>query len=346
MIGDSPGGGSVVSLRFRRSDHDVTNTVQVSSTEAVAEAVHDIFCSLYPGASWQPLRRAFRDFDDLFHGRMPGYLGCDTVYHDIQHTLDGVLALARLIQGHELSEPPDRRLGPGRATVGLITALLHDSGYIRHASDEAHVNGAEFTQVHVTRSAHFIERYMAQAGMGGAAIIARQIVHYTGYEVRYPQIFTSNEKDRRLGYLVGTADLMSQMADRCYLEKCRDRLFPEFVLGGLAMYVRADGQLMVRYRSGVDLLRRTLDFYENVCTPRFEEDFGGVHRYMKVLFNGRNPYMVAVDKNIFYLKRLMRGESWPLLRRKPPCILAEGETVEKTRRMVANRLRELRAQVA
>ena len=62
--------------------------------EAVADAVHDIFCRLYPGASWQPLRRAFKDFDDLFRGRMPGYLGCDTVYHDIQHTLDGVLALA------------------------------------------------------------------------------------------------------------------------------------------------------------------------------------------------------------------------------------------------------------
>ena len=78
----------------------------------------------------------------------------------------------------------------------------------------------------------------------------------------------------------------------------------------------------------------------------FEEDFGGVHRYMTAIYNGRNPYMVALEKNIFYLKRLMRGESWPLLRRKPPCILAEGETVEKTRRMVADRLRELRRRAA
>ncbi|MGD8772635.1 MAG: hypothetical protein PVI25_06165, partial [Gammaproteobacteria bacterium] len=269
-----------------------------------------------------------------------------TVYHDIQHTLDGVLALARLIQGHEISEPPQRRLGPGRATVGLMTALFHDAGYIRHSSDEGHLNGAEFTQQHVTRSAHFIERYMAQAGMGAAGSIARQIVHYTGYEVLYPQIYTSNEKDRRLGYLVGTADLMSQMADRCYLEKCRDRLFPEFVLGGLAMYIGPNGKMVVRYRSGIDLLRRTLDFFETVCMPRFEEDFGGVHRYMTAIYNGRNPYMVALEKNIFYLKRLMRGESWPLLRRKPPCILAEGETVEKTRRMVADRLRELRRRAA
>lgn len=346
MSGDSHGGGRVVSLRFRRSDHDVTNTVQVSSAEAVAEAVHDIFVPLYPTASWLPLRRAFRDFDDLFHGRMPGYLGCDTVYHDIQHSLDGVLALARLIQGHEMTEPAARRLGPGRATVGLITALFHDSGYIRHASDEAHFNGAEFTLDHVTRGAQFIERYMAQAGLGAAAGIARQIIHYTGYEVRYEQIRTCNEKDHRLGFLVGTADLMAQMADRCYLEKCRDRLFPEFVLGGVAMHLGKDGKLIIKYRSGVDLLRRTLEFFENICMPRFEEDFGGVYRYVAQVYDGRNPYMVAVDKNIFHLKRVLRGETWPMLRRSPPCILADGETVEKTRRKVAARLRELRAMAA
>jgi hypothetical protein len=346
MNGESQGGGRVVSLRFRRSDHDVTNTVQVSSAQAVAEAVHDIFTRLYPGASWQPLRRAFQDFDDLFYGRMPGYLGCDTVYHDVQHTLDGVLALARLIEGHEKSEPVAGQLGPGRATVGLITILLHDSGYIRHASDEGHLNGAEFTLSHVSRSAQFIDRYMSQAGLGAAAGIARQIVHYTGYEVRYEQIHIRNEKDRRLGYLVGTADLMAQMADRCYLEKCRDRLFPEFVLGGVAMYLSPTGELVIKYRSGLDLLRHTLDFFENICTPRFEEDFGGVHRYMEAYFEGRNPYMVSVEKNIFYLKRVLRGERWPLLRRRPPCILAQGESVEKTRRMVAARLKDLRARAA
>lgn len=346
MSGESQGGGRVVSLRFRRSDHDVTNTVQVSSTKAVEEAVHDIFTRLYPRASWQPLRQAFQDFDDLFHGRMPGYLGCDTVYHDIQHTLDGVLALARLIEGHELSEPEQKHFGPGRAVVGLVTALLHDSGYIRHSSDEVRRNGAEFTLSHVTRSAQFIERYLPQIGLGSAAAVARQIVHYTGYEVRYEQIHINNEKDRRMGYLVGTADLMAQMADRCYLEKCRDRLYPEFVLGGVAMYIDSNRQLVVRYRSGLDLLRHTLDFYENVCAPRFEDDFGGVHRYMEVPFDGRNPYMIALDKNIFYLKRVLRGERWPLLRRRPPCILAEGETVESTRRMVAARLREIRSAAA
>jgi hypothetical protein len=346
MSGKIQGGARVVSLRQRRSDYDVTNSIQVSHWAPVCDAVHDIFNAIYPGASFHPLKRAFKDFDDLFNGRVPGYLGCDTLYHDIQHTLDGTLAMARLIKGHEQSVAADARLGPGRATIGIITALLHDSGYIRHSASESHLNGAEFTQSHVSRSAQYIDRYMANIGLGSAARISRQIVHFTGYEVHFDQIKATSEKDQLLGHMLGTADLMAQMADRCYLEKCRDRLYPEFVLGGIAMYMDKDGELVTRYRSGLDLLRNTLDFYESFCTKRFEEDFRGVHRYMNKIYDGRNPYMISLEKNIFYLKRVLRGERWPLLRRAPPCMLARGESVEKARRLVAARLRKLRAQTA
>jgi hypothetical protein len=346
MNGDTAGGARVISLRVRRSDHDVSNAVQVSSWRAVWEAVHDIFVRLYPTEEPRVLRRAFHDFDALFGGRMPGYLGCDTVYHDIQHTLDMTLAMARLIQGHELSHAAAHRLGSGRATLGIITSLFHDSGYIRHASDEAHRHGAEFTKIHVARSAQFLDRYLPSVGLGPAAVVARQIVHFTGYEVRFDQISVHRPKDRRLGHLLGTADLMAQMADRCYLEKCRDRLYPEFVLGGVAVYHDGQGRLVTRYRSGLELLRQTLDFYETVCTDRFERDFGGVHRYIRPLFDGRNPYMVSLEKNLFYLRRVIRGERWPLLRRDPPCHLGEGESLERTRRLVARRLRAYREDAA
>lgn len=346
MSGDSHGGARVISLRVRRSDHDVTNTVQVSSWRAVWEAVHDIFTALYPREQHRILRRAFQDFDTLFNGRMPGYLGCDTVYHDIQHTLDMTLAMARLIHGHELSQPAAERLGPGRATLGIITSLFHDSGYIRHASDEAHRHGAEFTKVHVERSALFLEKYLASVGLAPAARVARQIVHFTGYEVRFDQISTGRPRDRALGYLLGTADLMAQMADRCYLEKCRDRLYPEFVLGGIAVYYDAQGRLVTRYRSGLDLLRRTLDFYETTCLNRFDRDFAGAYRYIQPLYGGRNPYMTSLEKNLFYLRRVLRGERWPLLRRSPPCQLAEGESLARTRRLVAERLRAYRYDAA
>jgi hypothetical protein len=67
---------------------------------------------------------------------------------------------------------------------------------------------------------------------------------------------------------------------------------------------------------------------------------------MDAVFEGRNPYMVAAERNLFYLERVLQGERWPLLRRHPSCELAEPDALEKTRRMVAERLRDLRAEAA
>ena len=342
----SSAGAQVLVLRNRRSDHDITNSVRVTDWESVWEAAHGHLASLYPGARFNVLKQAFEDFDRLFRGRMPGFLGCDTVFHDIQHSLDMTLAMARLVEGHERSVPAADRLGPTRAMIGVITALFHDSGYIRRSEDEGHRNGAEFTRYHVSRSAQFLDRYLRDCGLGAMAPIARQLVHYTGYEVRMDQIHVAHDKDRRLGHLVGTADLLAQMSDRCYLEKCRDRLYPEFVLGGVAAWREPSGRVVVKYRSGLDLLRQTPTFYREVFEPRLERAFGGVYRYMDAVFDGRNPYMVAIERNLFYLEKVLEGERWPLLRRHPPCELAEADALERIRRMVAERLRELRNEAA
>ena len=84
----------------RRNDYDVTNTVQVSSPAAVRTAVQKLFAETFPGTSFDKLWLAFYDFERLFTGRYPGYLGCDTTYHDMQHTLDMTLALTRLVSGY------------------------------------------------------------------------------------------------------------------------------------------------------------------------------------------------------------------------------------------------------
>jgi len=87
----------------RRNDYDVTNTVQVSNPAAVRNAVHNLFAQAFPGMSFDKLWLAFYDFERLFTGRYPGYKGCDTTYHDMQHTLDMTLALARLVCAYEQS---------------------------------------------------------------------------------------------------------------------------------------------------------------------------------------------------------------------------------------------------
>ncbi|HSN72094.1 MAG TPA: hypothetical protein VLT59_11320 [Steroidobacteraceae bacterium] len=211
-------------MQYRRSDYDVTNTVQVSSVAAVRQAVLDLFAATWPDAPLEALSAAFRDFERLFTGQYPGYLGCDTVYHDLQHTLDETLASARLLVAYERTHAPQDRLGAERAAMGLITALFHDAGYIRDADDTQHRNGAELTRRHVTRSAEFLARLLPTIGMGAWVPVATKVVHFTGYEMKFDDIKLDDPRDRAVGHLIGTGDLIAQMSDRCYLEKCRDRL--------------------------------------------------------------------------------------------------------------------------
>src|SRR6202041_1547846 len=257
---------------LRRNDYDVTNSVQVSSTAAVTAAVRELFTAAWPGEPFDRVAVAFEDFGKLFTGQMPGYHGVDTVYHDRQHSLDMTLAMARLLVGYERSVEARLRFGAERAVMGLVTSLFHDAGYIREFGDKQHRNGAEFTLYHVTRSARFLARYLPSIGMESWVPISTRIGHFTGHEIKLDQIQLSDPRDRKLGRLLGTADLIAQMADRCYLEKCGDRLYPEFVLGGVAAST-VDGSLRVRYSSGLDLLRQTPEFVRETFVARLEGEF-------------------------------------------------------------------------
>ena len=326
---------------FRRNDFDVTNTVQVSSTAAVSAAVRALVQDAWPDDSFERLRTAFDDFAKLFTGQMPGYHGVDTVYHDRQHTLDVTLAAARLLVGYEKSAEQPVRLGADRATIGIVSALFHDAGYIRESDDMHSHNGAEFTLYHVTRSARFLARYLPRIGMDAWTPVATRLVHFTGYELKTSQIQLPDERDRKLGAILGTADLIAQMADRCYLEKCRDRLYPEFVLGGVAAATDSDGAMQVRYSSGVDLLRHTPQFVRETRAQRLDEEFGKAYRYLEPLFAGKNPYLEAIDRNIGYLNTVLRGERWPMLRRKPPLFTAGTDQLPQVRGLMLDRLKSL-----
>ena len=147
--------------------------------------------------------------------------------------------------------------------LGIVVALFHDVGYLRTMRDTDVPNGAEFTTVHVSRGAAFLRDYLPKIDLGAWANIAAEIIHYTGYERPFKNIIAPDPRDHKLGHLVGTADLMAQMADRCYLEKCRDRLYAEFVLAGVALPIGENGHVKVRYASGLDLLRQTPKFVFN-----------------------------------------------------------------------------------
>ncbi len=120
----------------------------------------------------------------------------------------------------------------------------------------------------------------------------------TGLSIDIKKITFSSANIEIMGKILGTADLLGQMADRLYLEKLIP-LFHEFEEG------KVPG-----FDSELDLLKKTTNFY-NVTKARFENDLGNVIQYMADHFKERwnierNIYNDAIEKNINYLKFILK----------------------------------------
>ena len=298
-----------------RNDHDVTNQICTVDSDAVQTEITRIFLGLYPGANPKFMAITFSDQANMYRGKYPGYQACDTAYHDLQHVLEVTLAMARLMDGYEQSRKKGPSFGPVLFQVGIILALLHDMGYVREQGDMVARNGAEYTLKHVSRGATFLKHYLPAIGLGEHAEAAAKLIHFTGFEQAVADIDVQEPLLRLLGSLLGTADIIAQMADRCYLEKCRDRLYPEFVRGGIAIRETPQGADIV-YRSGSDLVAKTPLFFKHAVS-RLNTELNGVYRYAAKHFGGANPYMRSAMQNVMFAKQLGAAGARKL-RRSPP----------------------------
>jgi hypothetical protein len=306
-------------MNFRRSDFDVTNRINTTDPVCVKLEVGRLFKALYSRNQAPLLDRAFDDLVRLYRGQYPGYAACDTEYHDLQHVLEVTLAMARLLDGYERSRGDGPHISERLFQLGIICALYHDCGYIRRSSDTRHRSGAEYTSTHVSRGGKFLNQYLPSLGMEDFAEVAPQILHYTGYERPVSTIKLDNPMYRLIGSLLGSADIIAQMADRCYLEKCRDRLYPEFVAGGITRKTTDTGEVVV-FASPEDLLRKTPSFYQN-ATRRLEHELNGAYQYATAHFGGTNHYMDALRQNIRFIEQ-KGAQGQPIeLRRVPPSTL-------------------------
>jgi hypothetical protein len=91
--------------------------------------------------------------------------------------------------------------------------------------------------------------------------------------------------------------LIAKMADVAYLEKCRDRLYQEFEVGGIARQRAEDGSELVVYESAVDLLVKTPGFVASVIEQRLEGYFDAAYHFAEAHFGGNNLYMDALMAN-------------------------------------------------
>ena len=310
-------------MHSRGNEYDVSLEIKTTDPQAVNDEINRIYSELYQGAPTDKLDQAFRDMKQLYRGEYPGYHSCDTAYHDTQHVLDVTLAMARLISGYERGRIGVEPLDESLFRLGVITALFHDCGYVRERSDQDHRNGAELTLTHVSRGAHFLQDYLPKIGMGDVADIAAELIHFTGYETSVDKINVPAPIYRLLGSMLGSADIIAQMADRCYLEKCRDRLYPEFVLGGIATTRTPEGVPQVVYASGLDLVMKTPEFFQT-AQKRLNVDLGAAHAFAKRHFHGQNLYLDEVEKNIRFADTIRKdGIKAVSLNRTPPKFVTE-----------------------
>ena len=243
-------------MSFRRSDFDVTNRINTTDPVCVKLEVGRIYRSLYHVDS-KALNQAFDDLVRLYFGDYPGYSRCDTQYHDLQHVMDVTLAMARLLDGYERTRGPLPQIDRELFQLGVICALFHDCGYIRKLNRHSGTAMAPRTRRPTCpRGGKFLKGYLPTIGLALYAEVAPQIVHFTGYERPVETIRLPDPMFRLIGTFLGSADIIAQMSDRCYLEKCRDRLYPEFVEGGITKKKTVKGEVVV-FASADDLLRKT-----------------------------------------------------------------------------------------
>jgi hypothetical protein len=296
-------------MQVRRNDFDVTNRIQTTNQLIVEREIARLFRLLYPGAEHTLMDRAFADFAALYRGQYVGYQASDTRFHDVQNVMEVTLAMARLMDGYERSRRDSPPLGTRLFQLGILLALFHDIGYLRKTSDFTALNGAFYTTSHVSRGVQFLREYLPKVGLEDIKETGAELLHFTGAEKSIADIAVSDPLLRFLGNLLGSAEIMAQMADRCYLEKCRDRLYPEFVEAGLAGRQTAQTATgdEILYKSGEDLVQQTPAFFE-AAVNRLEEDLDGVYNYAATHFGGYNLYIHAATRNVHFAKEVSSGK--------------------------------------
>ncbi|MFA7293537.1 MAG: hypothetical protein WC023_14965 [Rhodocyclaceae bacterium] len=297
---------------------EVGGAADLADPRSVLSTIEGIFNQRF-GNAWPraALALAIDDVVRAYGGQFPGLLACDMPYHDLRHTLDTALVMARLVDGHEASRQRNTpELGAERCVVGVLLALFHDIGYLRHEGEEAFA-GAQLVRIHEARGMAFAVAFFERADLPQYQPLARLILA-TAFRENLEALFSEYDNGEvALACMVASADVLSQLADRFYLERCRDFLYQEFVLGGLDRITQSDGIECLLYQNAEDLLRKTPWFFESVIMKRLEHDLRGTYRYLDDHFGGQNPYVKSMFANIGFLKEVVASDDFSRLRRHP-----------------------------
>ncbi len=269
---------------------------------AVEMEVQSAYLEMFPKGDRLYVPRLFGWVLECFTGNYEDYLPVDTRYHDFEHTLQGTLCMARLLRGRYIAQARPE-ITHDCFHLGLAAILLHDTGYLKHRGDNQGT-GAKYTVTHVDRSADFAARLLNRKGFNKRQIQAvRNMIHCTGINAKLDRIPFQNELEKVIGFALGTADLLGQMAAEDYVDKL-PTLYSEFAEA--AEFSGDRNQFIASFQNADDLLRKTPTFWRKLVLPKLENDFKGLYRYLAQPYpDGPNYYLEQVEANIARLDRML-----------------------------------------
>jgi len=276
------------------------NPLAATKEPAVVELEVQSACqAIFPEGDCSFVPRAFGWAIECFTGNYSDYQASDTRYHDLEHTLQGTLCMARLLRGRHLAGAQPV-LTPRLFQLGLLAILFHDTGY-RKKRNDTQGTGAKYTAVHLGRSTDFAAQLLAAKGFGPADIRAvRNMIQCTGVDANLDAIAFQSELERTVGCALATADFLGQMAADDYIDKL-PILYEEFAEA--ARHAPEQVQSFAEFASAEGLVRNTPAFWENIVQAKLANDLGGLYRFLNDPYpSGPNEYLERVQANIERLK--------------------------------------------
>jgi hypothetical protein len=245
------------------------------------------------GHSAELVVRLFDEVAAMFAGRHPGFQACAMPYHNFAHTCDVTVALTRLL-GAYVARRRQPVLSGRDSELAVAAALLHDAGFLRRQGEPAGED-ATLAATHVARGVALAAEVLPGFGVGAAEVgVVQLAIRCTDMEVAPVGFESAPPRDRCLGQLVGTADLLGQLAAPDYPERLGD-LYRERVAAGQTGGLNEDG-----------FRRLTRSFWNDVARPRLEGFLGGMYRLLPGDGGGGVDYLGAIHVNLDTIAR-----RWP-----------------------------------
>lgn len=273
----------------------LTKIFETGITENPLDEILALAAEIHPDVNCDLIKNTHSYIIRVFIGDNPDFKASNTEYHNLRHTCSVVLAAARIFHGlthNKLS------FSPQIIEQGLISAYFHDTGLLLKSHDSTEL-GARYTKDHEQRSIRFLYDYLTEAGINAQfAETCAAIIDCTSLENDVGQIQFQSAEHQMAGWVVGSADIIGQMADRYYLEQL-PMLYRERRIGGINSH-----------RSVAELMQETTEFYNRDVIKRLEVSFQDVAAVMRHHFKARwdidrDLYKENISKNIDYLSKIL-----------------------------------------